>query len=101
MIRALPAFWAAVHGILHPQGPADRIPFRPGGQSAAACIRSADGPPQPVWTPPRARYQRAVLDRLRERRVLDLLRARAGRVLRTRADAGRLPDHRRDLLPDR
>ena len=46
-------------------------------------------------------HQRAVLDRLRQRRLLDLLRARAGRLLRARAHAGRLPDHGRDLLPDR
>ena len=45
--------------------------------------------------------QRAVLDRLRQRRLVDLLRARPGRVLRARPDAGRLHHHRRDLLPAR
>ena len=45
----------------------------------------------------RARHRRAVLDRLRQRRSLDLLRARPGGGLRARHDAGRLPDRRADL----
>ena len=59
------------------------------------------GTADPTRTAPGARHQRAVLDRLRQRRLLDLLRARACRLLRAGADADRLPDHGRDLLSDR
>ena len=55
----------------------------------APAARSADGAG--------ARHSRAVRDRVRERRLLDLLRARAHGGLRARADAPRLP-HRRDRV---
>ena len=46
---------------------------------------------------PRPRPGRAVRGRLRQRRLVDLLRARPGRALRARADAGHLHDRRADL----
>ena len=45
----------------------------------------------------RARHAGALRDRLRRRRLVDLLRARPDRLVRARADAARLRD-RRDLL---
>ena len=55
--------------------------------------------PEPAAEHPRARprHAGALRDRLRRRRLLDLLRARPDRVLRARAHAPRLRD-RRDLL---
>ena len=50
--------------------------------------------------PARAGGQRPLLDRLRQRRLVDLLRARPRRVVRARPHAGRLHHHRLHLLPD-
>ena len=76
-------------------------PRRSGSMRARPCIRCAHGTPDPTWSQAGARHERALLDRLRQRRLVDLLRAGARRLLRARADADRLLDHRRDLLPDR
>ena len=46
---------------------------------------------------PRARRRGAVLGRLRERRLVDLLRARRGGELRARPDPDHVPDRRADL----
>src|SRR5205807_3178919 len=62
-------------------------------------IGCADGPTERARTATRAWHERALLDRLRERRVVDLLRARPGGLLRARADTDRVRDHRGDLLP--
>ena len=55
-------------------------------------------PPRPPARPGR---QRALLDRLRQRRLVDLLRARPRRALRARPHAGGVHHHRHHLLPDR
>ena len=63
------------------------------------CVRRLESRPAHGKTPTgRARAgpggQRPLLHRLRQRRVVDLLRARPRRVLRARPDAGRLHHHR-------
>src|SRR6185312_12674686 len=59
-----------------------------------------DGSTSPPRPRARARGQRPLLDRLRQRRQLDLLRPRAGGELRARPDADRLRHRRLHLLPD-
>ena len=58
----------------------------------------ADGQAQVGRAPTRPGRQRALRHRLRQRRLLDLLRARARRVLRARPDTGDLHHHRLLLL---
>ena len=70
--------------------PAGGIEFAGASQAAQAAAGSRARP----------RDARALLDRLRQRRLLDLLRARRHRRLRARADAPRLPDRRRHLRRD-
>ena len=60
-----------------------------------------DGPAEDQRTAENRRGAGAVCDRLRQRRLVDLLRARAGRRARAGADAGRLPLRRRALRADR
>ena len=69
-----------------------------GADSATGLDSAAHGRTPAPRPPARAGRQRPVLDRLRERRLVDLLRARPGRELRARPDAGRLHHHRRHLL---
>ena len=72
----------------------------PDASMSTGTARSTDGgaaTPGPATSP---RRQRARLERLRQRRLLDLLRAGSGGVARPRADADRVRDQRRDLLPD-
>src|ERR1700730_10792672 len=74
--------------------------------SAAALVAgplyaAAHGTAEPTRVEARSRHERAVLDGLRQRRLLDLLRARSRCLLRARPDADRLSDHRSDLLPHR
>ena len=66
-------------------------------------LRQLDGPahPQRRIAEPRPRRRRPVLGRLRQRRLLDLLRARRHRRLRPRPDPGRLRHLRPDLRRDR
>src|SRR3979490_982886 len=88
IIRPSPAFAAAVHGILHTPARAARHARagprkgRDRGCRPPGCpyIGSrADGATERTRTAARARHERAVLDRLRERRLVDLLRARPPR----------------------
>ena len=67
-----------------------------GGSRLASAI--AYGRTPASWSPARAGRQRALLDRLRQRRLVDLLRARSRRVASARPHAGRLHHHRDDLL---
>ena len=62
--------------------------------------RVRHGRTPPARPPARAGRQRPLLDRLRQRRLVDLLRARPRRVVRARPHAGRLRHHRLHLLPD-
>ena len=54
---------------------------------------TADGQAQVGRPRARARGERPLLDRVRERRLVDLLRARPGRLVRARADPDRLHHH--------
>ena len=91
---------AGAHGEDLPQAPFP-LPraLRSLGSSTASDSRShlLDGqiPTQGTGTRARARDRRPVLDRLRERGLVDLLRARPGGRVRAGHDAGRLPDRRR------
>src|SRR5436309_3258927 len=60
-----------------------------------------DGTTVPARTAAGAGDQRAVLDGLRQRRLLDLLRARTRRLVRARTHPRRVRGDRGDLLPDR
>ena len=61
---------------------------------------SSDGPPERARTAPHGRRLGPVRHRLRQRRLVDLLRARARRRARARADAARLPVRRRPVRAD-
>ena len=83
-------------------GTDDEDPHRAGGRLAFAPGTCVECPG--AWTPPpraparaRARNARALRHGVRQRRLVDLLRARRHRRLRARADAARLR-HRRAVL---
>ena len=86
--RARPRSRARVAGRDRIFGSSDRFPQHP-----------LDGPahPQRRIAEPRPRRRGAVLGRLRQRRLVDLLRPRRHRRVRPRADAGRLRHLRPDL----
>src|SRR4029450_9416032 len=64
-------------------------------------LAAAFAPRPPAARYPQPRGRRALLGGVRERRLVDLLRARPGRSLRARPHAGRLPDRGRALRDDR
>ena len=83
------------------QAPADRREVRRRDRRASTPRLPVRHGRTPTARPPaRAGGQRPLRDRLRQRRLVDLLRARPGRVVRARPDAGRLHHHRLHLLPD-
>src|ERR1043165_164670 len=97
IISPVPARALCVNGILHAlavravcAGGADRPRRLVRGGVPMASIRWRHGTPDPARIAPGPRDERAVLDRLRQRRLVDLLRARAGRLLRARAHARRV-----------
>src|SRR5438132_12019696 len=79
----------------------ERSRFGPAISFSFAYTLASDGAPEPARSPPSARHECALLDRVRKRRLVDLLRARTGGVVCARAHAGRVRGDRRDLLPDR
>ena len=70
---------------------------RPAPVEVHRVARAAAPPPQLAWPARRPRRGRHVLDRLRQRRLVDLLRARRHGALRGRHDAGHVRDLGRDL----
>ncbi len=80
-----------------------RPPTRPSvwraGRSSVAS--RTDGTPVRARTAPVGRRLGPVRDRVRQRRLLDLLRARPGRLLRARSDPGHLHVRRRAVRADR
>ena len=89
----------------HARRPRPRAPAEPAsdarifGRRSVRPIQLLDGPanPQRRIAEPRPWRRGAVLRRLRQRRLVDLLRPRRHRRVRARADAGRLRHLRADL----
>src|SRR5437588_9013976 len=75
--------------------------WTPGVGGDARYTLPADGTLDPIWPAPNGWYGRLVRHGLWQCRLVDLLRAWAGRVLRARADASRLRRHGVHLLSDR
>ena len=76
-------------------------PYRRHGGQLADEQAGDHGAHRDTRTAAQRRTRRAVRDRVRERRLVDLLRARAGGVLRARADAGDLHAGGRPVRADR
>ena len=81
-----------------PADPRHISAHRRGGSGLGSAI--AYGRTSASWSPARAGRQRALLDRLRQRRLVDLLRTRSRRVAGARPHADRLHHQRLHLLPD-
>ena len=109
-MRSSRAAWVALDPLLRPHASGRRgraaAPWRGSRRGdrirgrQPADVEFAGAPQAPAaaaGTGARSRDAGALLDRLRERRLVDLLRARRHRGDRARADPARLPDQRPDL----
>src|SRR4029077_2147093 len=99
IIRPVPAFGPAMNGFLHRPRASWHVP-EDAGTRGPPLYAALDGAPDALRAPAGVGNPGAVLDRVRERRLLDLLRAGPGGVVRARPNPDRISAHGRDLLSD-